>query len=154
MTHNLCDRLRRARDEGVEPIRGSRMVEVPSHWVGEAIETIERLSLRVDGYKASRDYSVERLAKALDIEDRDRALEWYASAAVKVIVELRKDRDSASESARRFGASLATLLDRGFIHSGPPTARQWEAIQRRSREVLTVLAKLIRELESGQEDKA
>jgi hypothetical protein len=145
VTDDICDRMKKARHEGVDPVPGSRMVEVPVVWVDEAIQTIERLRLKAWGLEASRDYAVERLATALEVYEKDRALEWFASTAARRIVELTKAGERSAEHFRRIAAALAQTLDLGVIHAGPPTDRRWAPIQQRARDLVVLLQRMTEE---------
>jgi hypothetical protein len=143
VTCDICDRLKKARHEGVDPVPGSRMVEVPVVWVDEAVAAIERLRLKAWGLEASRDYAVERLASAIGVYEKDRALEWFASEAARKIVELTKAGERSAEHFRGIAAGLAQSLDLGVLHAGPPTDRRWAPIQERARELVALLQKMI-----------
>ncbi len=93
----------------------------------EAEAIIERLTQRVNGYQASRDWAIERLAKALAIEpDKVRAVEYYAEQAAATIERQAKVIAAADADAELGRAEFARLrlLIQQLINAGDRVKRQ------------------------------
>jgi hypothetical protein len=77
-------------------------------------EENERLRSRIEGYQCSRDYAIDLLASALQVEaDKVYAVEYYATQAKELIERLRAELatarndalEDAAETCNRFGSS-------------------------------------------------
>jgi len=77
-------------------------------------EELDRLRQRIDGYQASRDWAIRRLAEALKVEpDTVRAVEYYAEQAAQRLAEakglLRQAKDYAPHT--KYAADIERFLN-------------------------------------------
>ena len=72
----------------------------------------ERLRSRIDGYQSSRDYAIDVLAGALQIEaDKVRAVEYYAAQTKELIERLRAELATARNDALALTNAVDELLE-------------------------------------------